>query len=175
MVEVTYKPVSAAFFQSKDDSPSSATTDSDRCHVQYQSQHVVDGGLGAMLATTSDLRFGDMDSDTKAPNILNYMANMSSRPGAVTRLFHTPPAEWEASRCSSGMSSGSQTTRRSSPAVLVATGDGSHRTSGGDSGATSICHHEVEGDALEFFGATPDARTASTAGSSSTPFAETCG
>jgi hypothetical protein len=34
----------------------------------------IEGEIGTMIATTSDLQFGDLDSNTKAPNFLSYTA-----------------------------------------------------------------------------------------------------
>ena len=40
----------------------------------------IEGEVGAMIATTSDLQFGDLPSDIKAPNMLNYTANVVVSP-----------------------------------------------------------------------------------------------
>lgn len=40
----------------------------------------IEGELGAMIATTSDLQFGDLNSNIKAPNVLNYTGNVVVTP-----------------------------------------------------------------------------------------------
>jgi opacity protein-like surface antigen len=77
LVEVTYMPVSAAFFTSKGDSPSFGNYGFGTA-VAFNINRVVgiEGEIGSVIATTSDLQFGDLDSHTKAPNMLSYTANV---------------------------------------------------------------------------------------------------
>ena len=77
LVEVTYMPAGAAFFASKGDAPSFGNYGFGTAVTLNLNRFVgVEGELGAMLATTSDLQFGDLSTDTKAPNMLNYTANV---------------------------------------------------------------------------------------------------
>ena len=80
-VEVTYMPAGAAYFASKDNSPSFGNYGFGTA-VNFNINRFigVEGELGAMLATTSDLQFGDLPSNTKAPNMLNYTANVVVSP-----------------------------------------------------------------------------------------------
>lgn len=81
LVEVTYMPAGAAYFASKDDSPSFGNYGFGTAVTFNLNRFVgIEGELGAMLATTSDLQFGDLGSDTKAPNMLNYTANVVFSP-----------------------------------------------------------------------------------------------
>ena len=73
----------AAYFASKDDSPSFGNYGFGTAVTFNLNRFVgIEGELGAMLATTSDLQFGDLSSDIKAPNMLNYTANVVVSPGA---------------------------------------------------------------------------------------------
>src|SRR5262249_14218226 len=82
----------AAFVTSKDASPSfgnlglgSAITFNLNRHVGFE------GEIGATLATTSDLQFGDLNSNTKAPNLLTYTGNVvvSPRTGSSVGPYGT--------------------------------------------------------------------------------------
>jgi hypothetical protein len=77
LVEVTYMPAGAAFFTSKGDSPSFGNYGFGTA-VGFQLNRLVsiEGELGSMIATTSDLQFGNLNHDIKAPNMLNYQANV---------------------------------------------------------------------------------------------------
>jgi Outer membrane protein beta-barrel domain len=81
LVEVTYMPVGAAFFTSKGDSPSFGNYGFGTS-VTFNINRVigVEGELASMLATTSDLQFGDLPSDVKAPNMLSYTGNVVVSP-----------------------------------------------------------------------------------------------
>jgi hypothetical protein len=75
-VEVTYMPAGAAFFTAKGAAPSfgnygfgTAVTFNINSYVGIEAE------LGSMIATTSDLQFGDLDRNTKAPNMLSYTGN----------------------------------------------------------------------------------------------------
>jgi hypothetical protein len=76
-VEVTYMPAGAAFFQSKDDSPSFGNYGFGT-GVTFNINRLVgiEGEIASMIATSSDLQFGDLPSDVKAPNMLSYTANL---------------------------------------------------------------------------------------------------
>jgi len=75
-VEVTYMPVGGAFFTSKGDAPSFGNYGFGTAVAFRVNRYVgIEGELSSMIATTSDLQFGDLDSNTKAPNMLSYTAN----------------------------------------------------------------------------------------------------
>src|SRR5262245_9664009 len=75
-VEVTYIPAAAAFFMSKGDAPSFGNYGFGTAAQVTVNRFIgIEGELGAMIATTSDLQFGDLDSNIKAPNVLDYAAN----------------------------------------------------------------------------------------------------
>jgi opacity protein-like surface antigen len=83
LVEVTYMPVGAAYFAEKEDSPSFGNYGFGTAATFNLNRFVaLEGEVGAMLATTSDLQFGDVPSDTKAPNMLEYTANV------IVSLWH---------------------------------------------------------------------------------------
>jgi hypothetical protein len=76
-VEVTYMPAGAAFFTSKGNSPSFGNYGFGTAAVFNLNRYIgIEGEVGAMIATTSNLQFGDLRSDVKAPNMLNYTANV---------------------------------------------------------------------------------------------------
>src|SRR6185295_3292660 len=80
-VEVTYVPAGAAFFTSKGDSPSFGNYGFGTSATINFSRHVgLEGEVGAMIATTSDLQFGDLDGNIKSPNMLAYTANVVVSP-----------------------------------------------------------------------------------------------
>jgi hypothetical protein len=76
LVEVTVIPAGAAFFSSKNGAPSFGNYGLGTA-VTYNVNNVigVEGEFGAMIATTSDLQFGDLNHHTKAPNFMNYNVN----------------------------------------------------------------------------------------------------
>jgi hypothetical protein len=76
VVEVTVIPAGAAFITSKNVEPSFGNYGFGTA-VTYNVNRVVgvEGEFGAMIATTSDLQFGTLNSHTKAPNMLNYNVN----------------------------------------------------------------------------------------------------
>jgi Outer membrane protein beta-barrel domain len=83
LVEVTYMPAGAAYFASKEDKPSFGNYGFGTAVTFNLNRFIgIEGELGAMLATTSDLQFGDLSSDVKAPNMLNYTANIVVSPGS---------------------------------------------------------------------------------------------
>jgi len=77
LVEVTYMPAGAAFFTSKDNSPSFGNYGFGT-GVTFNVNRIVgiEGELASMLATSSSLQFGDLPNDIKAPNMLSYTANV---------------------------------------------------------------------------------------------------
>jgi len=81
LVEVTYMPAGAGFVTSKGKAPSfgnygfgTAVT------FNVNSLIGIEGELASMIATTSDLQFGDLNHHTKAPNMLGYSANVVVSP-----------------------------------------------------------------------------------------------
>jgi|SRR5499427_7318573 len=81
IVEITYLPVSAAIVASKDGAPSFGNLGLGSAITYNLNRHVgFEGEIGATLATTSDLQFGDLNSKTKAPNLLTYTGNVVVSP-----------------------------------------------------------------------------------------------
>jgi hypothetical protein len=79
LVEVTFMPAGAAYFASKDDKPSFGNYGFGTAVTFNLNRFIgIEGELGAMLATTSDLQFGDLSSGVKAPNMLNYTASTAA-------------------------------------------------------------------------------------------------
>ena len=75
-VEVTYMPAGAAFFTSKGAAPSFGNYGFGTAATFNINRYIgVEAELGSMIATTSDLQFGDLDSNRKAPNMLSYTGN----------------------------------------------------------------------------------------------------
>ena len=75
-VEVTYMPVGAAFFTSEGAAPSFGNYGFGTGVTFSINRYVgIEAELGSMIATTSDLQFGDLDPHTKAPNMLSYTGN----------------------------------------------------------------------------------------------------
>jgi hypothetical protein len=76
-VEVTFMPAGAAYFTSKGSNPSFGNYGLGSAVAVHFNRYVgVEGELTAMLATTSDLQFGDLNSGVKAPNVLNYTGSL---------------------------------------------------------------------------------------------------
>ena len=76
LVEVTYMPAGAAFFTSKGDSPSFGNYGFGTAVTFNINRFIgVEGEIGSMIATTSDLQFGDLNDNIKAPNMLSYTGN----------------------------------------------------------------------------------------------------
>src|SRR5258708_2118808 len=87
-VEVTYIPAGAEYFASKNTSPSFGNYGFGTAVTFNINRYVgVEGELGAMIATTSNLQFGDLDSDIKSPNILSYTANAVVSPWTGHRIL----------------------------------------------------------------------------------------
>lgn len=77
LVEATYIPAGAAYFTSKGDSPSFGNYGFGTAVTINFTRYIgVEGELGAMIATTSGLQFGDLNHDTKSPNMLSYTGNL---------------------------------------------------------------------------------------------------
>jgi hypothetical protein len=80
-VEVAYIPAGAAYFTSQGDSPSFGNYGFGTGATININRHFgVEGEIASMLATTSDLQFGDLSSNVKAPNMLSYTANLVYSP-----------------------------------------------------------------------------------------------
>ena len=76
-VEVSYIPAGAAFFTSRKGSPSFGNYGFGSAVTFRINRFVgIEGEIGSMIATTSDLQFGDLDSHVKAPNMLSYTGNI---------------------------------------------------------------------------------------------------
>ena len=80
-VEVTYAPAGVGYFTSKGDSPSFGNYGFGTSATYNLNRFIgIEGELGAMIATTSDLQFGDLNSNTKSPNVLSYTGNVVVSP-----------------------------------------------------------------------------------------------
>jgi outer membrane protein with beta-barrel domain len=80
-VEVTYIPAGAAFFTSHGNSPSFGNYGFGTSVTFNLNRYVgIEGELGAMIATTSGLQFGDLHTNIKSPNMLSYTANVVVTP-----------------------------------------------------------------------------------------------
>lgn len=80
-VEVTYVPAGAAFVASKGSAPSFGNYGFGTAVTFNINRFIgVEGEIGSMIATTSDLQFGDLNSHTKAPNLLSYTGNVIVSP-----------------------------------------------------------------------------------------------
>jgi opacity protein-like surface antigen len=81
LVEVTYIPAGAAYFTSKGNSPSFGNYGFGTAVTFNINRFIgVEGELGSMIATTSSLQFGDLNHNTKSPNMLSYTANVLVSP-----------------------------------------------------------------------------------------------
>ena len=81
LVEVTYMPAGAAYFTSKGNAPSFGNYGFGTAVAFNINRYVgVEGELASMIATTSDLQFGDLDKNIKSPNMLGYTANVVVSP-----------------------------------------------------------------------------------------------
>ena len=81
LVEVTYIPAGAAFFPSKGTSPSFGNYGFGTAVTFNVNRYIgIEGELGSMIATTSDLQFGDLNSNIKSPNLLSYTGNVVVSP-----------------------------------------------------------------------------------------------
>lgn len=81
LVEVTYIPVGAAFVTSKGSSPSFGNYGFGTSVTIRVNRFIgVEGELASMIATSSDLQFGDLNHHTKSPNFLGYTGNVVVTP-----------------------------------------------------------------------------------------------
>jgi hypothetical protein len=81
LVEVTYMPAGAAYVASKGTSPSFGNYGFGTAVTFNLNRFVgVEGELAAMIATSSGLQFGDLNSDVKSPNLLGYTGNVVISP-----------------------------------------------------------------------------------------------
>lgn len=80
-VEVTYIPAGAAFFTSKGNSPSFGNYGFGT-GVTFNVNPLIgiEGEVATMIATTSDLQFGDLNHNIKSPNLLSYTGNVVVSP-----------------------------------------------------------------------------------------------
>jgi Outer membrane protein beta-barrel domain len=75
-VEVTYMPAGAAFFTSKGNAPSFGNYGFGTAASIKVNRFVgIEAEIASMIATSSDLQFGDLNSNIKAPNMLSYTGN----------------------------------------------------------------------------------------------------
>jgi hypothetical protein len=76
-VEVTYIPAGAAYFTSKGNSPSFGNYGFGTAASFRVNRFVgLEAEIGSMIATTSNVQFGDLDHHIKAPNMLGYTGNV---------------------------------------------------------------------------------------------------
>jgi opacity protein-like surface antigen len=70
-------PAGVGFFQSKNNSPSFGNYGFGAA-VTFNLNRIigVEGELSSMIATSSDLQFGDLPDNVKAPNVLSYTGNV---------------------------------------------------------------------------------------------------
>jgi hypothetical protein len=81
LVEVTYMPAGAGFISSKKGSPSFGNYGFGTAVTFNITPMIgVEGELVALLSTTSNLQFGDLNSHTKAPNMLGYNGDIIVTP-----------------------------------------------------------------------------------------------
>jgi len=87
-VEVTYMPVGAAYVPAKGkNSPSFGNYGfGTALTLNVNSYLGVEGEVSTMIATTSDLQFGDVNSHSKAPNMLSYTGSVLVNPWTFNRF-----------------------------------------------------------------------------------------
>ena len=87
-VEVTYMPVGAAYVPAKGNSPSFGNYGFGTAVTFNVNRYLgVEGELSTMIATTSDLQFGDLNSQVKAPNMLSYTGSVLVTPVTFNRFI----------------------------------------------------------------------------------------
>jgi hypothetical protein len=92
VVEVTIVPGGVGFITSKNGGPSFGNYGFGFATAYNINRYVgIEGELAAMVSTTSDLQFGDLNKNIKAPNFLNYTVN-----GVVTAARFGPTALYAA-------------------------------------------------------------------------------
>jgi outer membrane protein with beta-barrel domain len=80
-VEVTYMPAGAGYFMSKGNSPSFGNYGFGTAGTYNINRFIgIEGELAAMIATSSGLQFGDLDTNIKSPNVLSYTGNVVVSP-----------------------------------------------------------------------------------------------
>ena len=80
-VEVTYMPAGVAYFTSKGNAPSFGNYGFGTAVTFNLNRFIgIEGEIASMIATTSDLQFGDLPSNIKAPNMLSYTGNVVVSP-----------------------------------------------------------------------------------------------
>jgi Outer membrane protein beta-barrel domain len=86
-VEATYIPAGAAFVTSEGNSPSFGNYGFGTAVTFNINRYIgIEGEVSTMISTTSDLQFGDLSSDKKAPNMLNYTGNIVVSPWTFHRF-----------------------------------------------------------------------------------------
>ena len=106
-VEVTYMPAGAAFFQSKNNSPSFGNYGFGTA-VAFNLNRIIgiEGELSSMIATSSDLQFGDLPATSRHQTCSATLATWSYQFRPADLSFRTASAELVVSRCSSAPSWG---------------------------------------------------------------------
>jgi hypothetical protein len=80
-VEVTYMPIGVGYFASKGNLPSFGNYGFGTAGTYNLNRFIgIEGELTAMIATSSGLQFGDLDSNIKSPNALSYTGNVVVSP-----------------------------------------------------------------------------------------------
>jgi hypothetical protein len=80
-VEVTIMPAAAVYFTDHGDSPGFGSyVVATAVTFNVNEFAAIEGEVGGMIATTSDLQLGDPSRDTGAPHMLNYTANLVVSP-----------------------------------------------------------------------------------------------
>ena len=87
-VEVTYMPVGAGFVPAKGKNAPSFGNYGFGTGVTFNVNRYlgVEGEVSTMIATGSDLQFGDINSHSKAPNMLSYTASALVTPWTFKRF-----------------------------------------------------------------------------------------
>jgi hypothetical protein len=87
LIEVTYMPAGAGFVAAKNGAPSFGNYGFGTSVTLRVNRYLgVEGELSTMIATTSDLQFGDLNSHVKAPNMLSYTGNVVVTPVTFNRF-----------------------------------------------------------------------------------------
>ena len=87
LIEVTYMPAGAGFVPAKNHAPSFGNYGFGTAVTVNVNRYLgIEGELSTMIATTSDLQFGDLNSHVKAPNMLNYTGNVLVTPFTFNRF-----------------------------------------------------------------------------------------
>ena len=87
LIEVTYMPAGAGFVPAKNNAPSFGNYGFGTSVTLRVNRYLgVEGELSTMLATSSNLQFGDINSNVKAPNMLSYTGNVVVTPWTFNRF-----------------------------------------------------------------------------------------